>query len=465
VAKVPDIDFKLVPEKQVEAAILNPYDRIGWPNRTKEHINVANRQVREIVSGGINQGKGYPVVAKEMKERMDITAGKAQTIAQTEGHRAREMGKLAATEEAADKGVIMRRRWVATLDQNTRDTHGDMDGQEIEMYDEDGNLNVFRSPEGGEAEHPGGFGVAAEDINCRCTTIDVIEGYEPTVRRTREDDIINYGTYNQYAEAKGWPLKYKGAEPRVPGTPQVKYDMVNNERAGNPGKGDYDPINKHTNYMEREIEKRYGMTPEEYKEAVAKRMKELNDKAEITIRVPGDKVNDILKDGRFKSQFETGSSKGIFDPEWRSRGEKTLFKAPESLNPTDRPIYGMLRDATTTNHGQAYGDTVVQLKKSSVINRTTFTYHDSLTLESAPQMLNKTSSNYFTAYPGGKKTDVLAIVNRAEGLKDVAYMYPEAQIHGGVTTDIIEKIIFKKKPTKATIELMTQKGIKYEIMP
>ena len=213
------LDFKLPPEEQITAAAINPVDRIGWPDRTGKHITEANDTVRQAIYQGIVQGNSYDGVARELRDALNITASKAERIVRTESHRAREVGNLAATVEAAEMGINMKRRWLATLDGRTRDTHGAMDGQEIEVFDEEGNLAKFRSPEGGETEYPGGFGIAREDINCRCSTIDVVEGYEPTTRRARDEfnkgEVIPYTNFTQYAQAKGWATPYAGAEPRV----------------------------------------------------------------------------------------------------------------------------------------------------------------------------------------------------------------------------------------------------------
>ena len=238
-----DLDFKLPPEDQITAAALNPVDRIGWPDRTGKHITAANDKVKESVYQGIVQGRSYDDVARELRDTLNITATKAETIARTESHRAREMGSLAATVEAAEMGINMKRRWLATLDGRTRDTHGAMDGQEIDVFDEEGNLAKFTSPEGGETEHPGGFGIAGEDINCRCSTIDIVQGYEPTTRRARlteeeyqqrlkdeielaakegrqpirlpRSEVIDYTNFTEYAQSKGWVTPYAGAEPIV----------------------------------------------------------------------------------------------------------------------------------------------------------------------------------------------------------------------------------------------------------
>ena len=48
-----------------------------------------------------------------------------------------------------------------------RDSHSAMDGQRQPV------TNPFRSPDGFTAMYPGDFGVASEDINCRCVVIPV----------------------------------------------------------------------------------------------------------------------------------------------------------------------------------------------------------------------------------------------------------------------------------------------------
>ena len=197
--------FGQLSSKQVEAALINPMDRIGWKDRTAEQAKLATRQIREEITRGIIQGKSYPEVARQVKERMDMAAGRAERIVRTEAHRAREEGKLASMEHASKQGVDMEKVWTATLDGRTRDSHQALDGQVVPMYDEDGNPGMFESS-GGRAEYPGGFGTAEEDIRCRCAVRGQIKGYTPEIRRAREEGIIPYQTYPEYAKAKGWPV-------------------------------------------------------------------------------------------------------------------------------------------------------------------------------------------------------------------------------------------------------------------
>ena len=194
--------FGQLPAKQVEASLLNPMDRIGWKGRTREQIRVATRQIREEITQGIIQGRGYPDVAKDIAERMNMAAGRAERIVRTEAHRAREEGKLASLEQAEKRGVEMEKVWTSTLDGNTRDTHQDLDGQTVPMFDDDGNPGLFKSPAGNTAEYPGGFGVAEEDINCRCAVRGQIKGYSPEVRRARGEGTIPYTTYNEWKKSR-----------------------------------------------------------------------------------------------------------------------------------------------------------------------------------------------------------------------------------------------------------------------
>ena len=72
-----------------------------------------------------------------------------------------------------------------------------LDGQ----YEDDSGLFHIH---GLSARYPGDFGDPAEDISCRCTTIDVVQGLEPTLRRggvnpvTGKSDIASYRDYDKW---------------------------------------------------------------------------------------------------------------------------------------------------------------------------------------------------------------------------------------------------------------------------
>jgi HK97 family phage portal protein len=60
--------------------------------------------------------------------------------------------------------------WLSERDDAVRSAHRQMDGQKA---DENG---LFTAPDGSKSPYPGGFGVAAQDINCRCVLFPVKNG-------------------------------------------------------------------------------------------------------------------------------------------------------------------------------------------------------------------------------------------------------------------------------------------------
>ncbi len=190
------LGFTLLKPQAVEAAILNPYDLITWPERIKDNARLLVRHLREEISRGIVQGYSYDKTARAVKERLDIGASKAIRIVQTETHRAQSQGTQAAFEEAAEKGLVFKRVWVSTLDSRTRDRHRALDGQKVD-HDQ-----PFKMA-GMQAMYPGGFGIAEMDINCRCSVRAEIEGMEPKLRRARDpatgkNVVISNITYEEW---------------------------------------------------------------------------------------------------------------------------------------------------------------------------------------------------------------------------------------------------------------------------
>lgn len=187
------LGFGIINPKVIEESVNNPLDAIGWKNRTRDNIAVMTKQIRQEITAGLIQGKEYNKVAKSVTERTNVGASKAIRIVQTETHRIQQVGRLRSMEQARSKGVIMKKVWTATLDSRTRDTHQALDGQRVYMDD-------YFSIRGLEAEGPGLFGVAEEDVRCRCSVRPEIEGYEPTLRRARGEGIIPYTTYSDWKE-------------------------------------------------------------------------------------------------------------------------------------------------------------------------------------------------------------------------------------------------------------------------
>lgn len=132
-------------------------------------INETTRQaIVQAIAAGETAGDGIRQIAARIRQVFaEASSLRARTIARTELLSASNEGSL---DGARQSGVPdLRKMWLATSDDRTRDTHRDIDGAEVELEEA---FDV-----GGAAMlYPGDpAGPASETINCRCTLLYVTE--------------------------------------------------------------------------------------------------------------------------------------------------------------------------------------------------------------------------------------------------------------------------------------------------
>ena len=106
----------------------------------------------------------YKEIARNLINISNTGINNAYRIARTEGHRIQNQSAMDAATIAKDKGADIVKQWDATLDARTRPHHTLLDGQIRE-------LDKAFEVEGRKAMHPSGFGIASEDIYCRCALL------------------------------------------------------------------------------------------------------------------------------------------------------------------------------------------------------------------------------------------------------------------------------------------------------
>lgn len=174
---------------------------------------------------------------------------------------------------------------------------------------------------------------------------------------------------------------------------------------------------KEYNDSERDPEDRYSYgTPES---------RSLIDNSILAVHLPPTALVGLWKDGRLKTQFETGTSKGALDPRYRARSEEELFGIPQDFGGEFRPIYGALhvfhkdsaQPSPRWHEGPArhYGSVWLELHPH-VRSRTTLTQGDSL-------------NSFGNRVVQWDKKDRYELDPH---YKESGYPYLEAQIHGGV---------------------------------
>ncbi len=152
-----------IDEDKVERSLERKTEELRFSERLYKNTEKLKDNVKEEMARGFSTGSDYATIARQVSLRAGISLGRACTIARTEGHRVTEESRLDCMRESVKKGARTVKQWDSTLDDVTRGTHRELDGQIREVEE------PFEIPStGARAMHPGGFGIAKEDINCRC---------------------------------------------------------------------------------------------------------------------------------------------------------------------------------------------------------------------------------------------------------------------------------------------------------
>ena len=172
------------------AAIIESLNNRDYKLAIQTYTPDARIKILRGLNNGLAQGKSYTQMSTDIKGAINATYNQAIRIIRTEGQTAVNAAQDAAYTVAEEQGVIMTKRWNATLDYDTREQHRAMDGQ---SKHEDG---LYHMPNGETTPYPTWFGLSGGNrIRCRCSESATIEGYEPSLRRTREGGVVPYQTY------------------------------------------------------------------------------------------------------------------------------------------------------------------------------------------------------------------------------------------------------------------------------
>lgn len=191
-----------------------------YDNRDTLAKNVTNNIVE-----GLFAGKGYKYTAKRVSDQTEASYRQSLRIVRTESGRVQSTTNQQSAENAKALGIDMQKKWLSTLDKRTRRHHQELDGQTVDI-EEEFTIN------GHSALGPRLFGVAEQDINCRCTTINIVNGITPEMRYDQENsERIPFQSYEEWLEGKDLSPKNDGKELTV--TNRFEFMPLTNETVGN----------------------------------------------------------------------------------------------------------------------------------------------------------------------------------------------------------------------------------------
>ena len=169
------------------------------------------KKVQNALLEGIIQGKKIPdiqqdfigkLLTKDLPEKVQKQMeNRMRTFARTGMTGAHNAGRIDALHRAEDKGIKVLKKWLATNDERTRDSHADLDGQIREIDEPFTTTN--RDGTTAEINYPGDPTADAEQVyNCRCTMIYIYPEIEDTPEDTEPAPEYEQMTFDQWVEAK-----------------------------------------------------------------------------------------------------------------------------------------------------------------------------------------------------------------------------------------------------------------------
>ena len=207
-------------------------------------------------------------------------------------------------------------------------------------------------------------------------------------------------------------------------------------------------------------------------EITNKDLKEFSESAAVSIILPSRALEEVLNEGRMKTVHETRRSQaGNSSEEYRALRvayESLAFGYGGDSPMEERPVYGLLRSEKLPMPEDALmiyggGKPAQIILKPEAKSRTTISDRDSLNL------FEPTTPLTDPKFEASHLTRMAAVYREATGenffeTENFAkYGSIEAQIHGGVRLEDIGKVLFYETPSEELRELLTSKGIIWEV--
>ena len=166
---IKDVTFSLVDEATVaklqrEGDIKLPYKKL---DETKD-ARWNTKQLNSKILAGIQNGDSIPKIAQSLMDVIGNNEASATRNARTMVTGAENGGRQDSYEHLAEQGVVQKKVWIATADDRTRESHLELDGEEVDIDEEFSNGLMYPGDPAGDP---------AEVYNCRCSMRTHIIGF------------------------------------------------------------------------------------------------------------------------------------------------------------------------------------------------------------------------------------------------------------------------------------------------
>lgn len=198
-----NVDFTLWDEQTVRRLIVEQPDLMPYYPKAaavKRGIDLeyGKKQITKCVTSSVLQGKSIKGISDDLQRYIPtMSRDSAIRAARTAVTGAQNAGRMDSYAAAAERGIRLKREWVATLDNRTRHAHAMLDGTKVGM-NEPFKVDGYKIMFPGDTSAPGYL-----LYNCRCTIVAAVDGIDTSdaMRRTRAG-LIPDMTYAQWEASK-----------------------------------------------------------------------------------------------------------------------------------------------------------------------------------------------------------------------------------------------------------------------
>ncbi len=150
------------------------------------------RDLTREITQALILGESNPKLATRIKNIANKNFKQAMTVARTEMTRVESAGRQDAFKEGEKRGLKLKKRWVATYDGRTRDSHRRMNGEVVDLD----------KPFSNGLMYPAGSGKAKEVINCRCSHVVEFDGIKKGSKELELDEALKTMSYDKWSRQR-----------------------------------------------------------------------------------------------------------------------------------------------------------------------------------------------------------------------------------------------------------------------
>ena len=204
-----NVDFTLWDEQTVRRLIVEQPDLMPYYPKAaavKRGIDLeyGKKQITKCVTSSVLQGKSIKGISDDLQRYIPtMSRDSAIRAARTAVTGAQNAGRMDSYAAASERGIRLKREWVATLDNRTRHAHAMLDGTKVDM-NEPFKVDGYKIMFPGDRSAPGYL-----IYNCRCTMVAAVDDIDSSdaMRRARDPEtgesvLIKNMTYREWAEWK-----------------------------------------------------------------------------------------------------------------------------------------------------------------------------------------------------------------------------------------------------------------------